>query len=55
MAKGIYRAKTYRVPFAARLKKTHGKAFAVRFLAFAVRPRRTAKHVFPVVTIKLHI
>jgi hypothetical protein len=27
----------------------HGKAFAVRFLAFAVRPRRTAKHVFPVV------
>jgi hypothetical protein len=30
-------------------QKTHGKAFAVRFLAFAVRPRRTAKHVFPVV------
>jgi hypothetical protein len=31
-------------------QKTHGKAIAVRFLAFAVRPRRTAKHVFPVVT-----
>jgi hypothetical protein len=42
-------------PLPCASKKTHGKAFAVRFLAFAVRPRRTAKHVFPVVTIKLHI
>jgi hypothetical protein len=29
--------------------KTHGKVFAVRFLFFAVRSRRTAKAMFPVV------
>jgi hypothetical protein len=33
----FYRAKSYRVPF------------AVRFIDFVVRSRRTAKHVFPVV------
>jgi hypothetical protein len=43
-AKGLGRAKSRRVPFAVRLdRKRTAKAFAVRFLAFAVRPRRTAK------------
>jgi hypothetical protein len=32
-------------------QKTHGKGFAVRFLAFAVRSGRTAKPLFPVVPI----
>jgi hypothetical protein len=37
-AKGLHRAKCYRAPFAVRPeKKTHGKEFAVRFKAFAVR------------------
>jgi hypothetical protein len=31
-------------------QKTHGKGFAVRFKAFAVRSGRTAKPLFPVVT-----
>jgi hypothetical protein len=30
-------------------RKTHGKEFAVRFWTFAVRPRRTANPLFPVV------
>jgi hypothetical protein len=30
-------------------RKTHDKGFAVRFLAFAVRSRRTAKPLLPVV------
>jgi hypothetical protein len=32
-------------------EKTHGKVFAVRFLLFAVRPKRTAKAQFPVVSV----
>jgi hypothetical protein len=31
-------------------QKTHGKGFAVRFKAFAVRSGRTAKPLFPVVS-----
>jgi hypothetical protein len=34
-------------------KKTHGKGFAVRFKAFAVRSGRTAKPLFPVVYRKI--
>jgi hypothetical protein len=46
----LRRAKCYRAPFAVRPdKKTHGKGFAVRFKAFAVRSWRTAKALFPVV------
>jgi hypothetical protein len=33
-------------------RKTHSKEFAVRFRAFAVRPWRTAKPLFPVVNPK---
>jgi hypothetical protein len=44
-AKAVYRAKRCRVLFAV-----HGKVFAVRFLFFAMRPRRMAKAVFPVVS-----
>jgi hypothetical protein len=36
----------YRAP----RQKTHGKEFAVRFKAFAVRSWRTAKLLFPVVS-----
>jgi hypothetical protein len=35
--------------------KTHGKAIAVRFLAFVVRPERTAKAEFPVVVYQYHM
>jgi hypothetical protein len=38
-----------RAPFAVRPEKKHGKEFAVRFKAFAVRSWRTAKLLFPVV------
>jgi hypothetical protein len=31
-------------------QKMHDRAFAVQFLVFAVRPRRTAKPMFPVVS-----
>jgi hypothetical protein len=43
--KGLYRAKMRRAPE----QNPHGKGRAVRVLAFAVRPWRTAKAAFPLV------
>jgi hypothetical protein len=37
-------------PLSCAPTKTHGKEFVVRFMAFAVRPWRTAKPLFPVVS-----